>query len=227
MTSVVVLHALGDSDGGAPWSAALTRSGFTTLAPDLPGHGQAAPSVDGTYTNSLVLLTAVPSLPTDDSVPPPVIVGVGSSGWVAVVLALAGRATALALVDGLGGPWRNGADATAEGVDWGRRLLDDDYLLGPVPAGVPDPRLTHLFPPFSNQRVARQAVAALRVPLLVISTPADLLSSEERTALLAEAQVPLTNETTASALAAGVVPVLARWITSVFPPRDAVTSAVA
>lgn len=222
-----MLHPVGAPEGGAPWTEALTHDGFTTVAPDLPGHGQAAPSVDGTYTNSLVLLTAVPCLPTDDSVPPPVIVGVGSSGWVALILALAGRAAAVALIDGLGGPWRNAADATAEGVEWGRRLLEDEYRHGPVPAGVPDPRLAEPFPPFSNQRVARQALAALEVPLLVVSSPADRLSSEARSDLLSEARVPVTCETTASALAVDVAPVLARWTANLPPPGDVVPQAVA
>jgi pimeloyl-ACP methyl ester carboxylesterase len=209
---VLVLHALGEPEGGAPWSDALSGPALAVTAPDLPGHGQAPTSIDGSYTTGLILLTAARCLGTEDSSALPVVVGVGASGWVALVLALAGRASAVAVVDGLGGPWRSAAEATADGVAWARRLIDDPHRLGPVPAGVADPRLEQLPPPFSNESIARQAVGALRVPLLVASGPADPLTAEERTRLLAHARVPVTTVTVRSARPDDVAPAIGGWI---------------
>lgn len=210
MRGVLVLHALGDIEGGAPWVQALAAVGLAATAPDLPGHGQAEASLDGSYTTGLILLAAARCLDPEETAP--VVVGVGASGWVALVLALAGRASAVAVVDGLGGPWRSAAEATADGVAWARRLISDPHQLGPVPAGVADPRLDHLPPPFSNERVARQALVALRVPLLVVSGPADPLAAEERSRLLAHARVPVTAALAPSARPDDFAPVLSDWL---------------
>jgi len=211
--TLLVLHALGDTGGGAPWSEALAGPEVSVRAPDLPGHGTAEPPVDGSYTTGLILLSAARCVEAEGSTSvPPVLVGAGASGWVALVVALAGRASAVAVVDGLGGPWRNAAEATADGVTWARRLMDEPDLLEPVPAGVTDPRLEHLLPPFSNERVARQALAALRVPLLVVSSPSDPLSAAERESLLAEVGGPVSTATARSADAVDVAPAVLEWV---------------
>jgi pimeloyl-ACP methyl ester carboxylesterase len=195
-----------------PWSAALAGPEVAVSAPDLPGHGQAEPSVDGSYTGGLIMLAAARYLAAEDTSDPPVVVGAGASGWVALVLALAGRASAVAVVDGLGGPWRSAADATADGVAWARRLLSEPALSEPVPAGSTDPRLDHLLPPFSNERVVREVLAALRVPLLAVSGPADPLSADEREALLAEAGAPVSTAIARSAGAVDVAPLVSDWM---------------
>lgn len=219
MTAVLVLHALGDPDGGAPWSEALVGADLAVTAPDLPGHGQAGPSADGSYATGLILLTAARWLAEEDPSPAPVVVGAGASGWVALILALAGRAGAVAVIDGLGGPWRNADEATADGVAWARQLMEEPVLSEPVAAGVADPRLGHLLPPFSNQRVARQALAALSVPLLVVSSPDDPLAPDERADLLAGARSQVTTEITISPRPSDVAPALSEWIARV-APRD-------
>ena len=216
MTSILALHAVGDVEGGAPWLTALSRDGVSVVAPDVPGHGDAEPSVDGSYTGGLVLLTAVRSLAaTETSGRPDAVLGAGTSGWVALVLALSGRASAAVLVDGLGGPWRDAAQATAEGVEWARRLLDDAASQEAVPAGMSDPRLARPMPGFSNERVARQAIAALQVPLLVVSSPADPLSSAERDDLLSSAVSPTKVVTVATARPTDLAAPIVEWLGTV------------
>lgn len=217
MTALLVLHALGDTGGGAPWSEALVPSGAPVMAPDLPGHGQADPPVDGCYTAGLIMLTAARCLEGEASSDAPVVIGAGASGWIALVLALAGQASAVAVIDGLGGPWRSAGEATADGVAWARGLMNDPTLLEPLPAGVTDPRLDHLMPPFSNERVARQALAALRVPLLVVSSPADPLSADEVAALLSEVEGPVSTASAPSARPVDVAPAVIAWLGRVGP----------
>jgi pimeloyl-ACP methyl ester carboxylesterase len=215
VTGLLVLHGLGDAEGGTPWTETLASVGLPVQAPDLPGHGLARPPVDGTYTTGTILIAAARVLEGVEP-PGPVVLGVGASGWVALMLGVAGRASAVAVVDGLGGPWRNGTEAVAESVEWARRLMDDPLLARPVPAGEMDPRLAHPAPSFSNQRTVGQAIAALAVPLLVMSSPRDRLDEGERRLVLGAngGATPRTSVAVGSARPEDVRDPLQRWILS-------------
>ena len=174
MTDVLVLHDVGDPAGGAPWAEAFSDAGWSGAvhAPDLPGHAGEAPPLGGSYNGADPALTGalvVAGLPAGG--PPPVVVGVRASGWGAQLLALGGRAAALVLVDGLGGPWLDGTAAVAADRAWLRRLADDPEAVGPAPPGAPlDPRLRHGVPPQADRGLAMRAAAAVPVPVLVLHT---------------------------------------------------------
>ena len=174
MTALLVLHALGDPAGGDPWRQAFSDAGWDgpVHAPDLPGHAGAPPPPGGAYQSADPALTGalvVAGLPAGS--PAPVVVGVGPSGWAAQLLALGGRASALVLVDGLGGPWRDPTAAVAGDREWLRALSSDPAALLPCPPGaVIDPRLRHGVPPQTDRALARRAAAAMPVPVLVLTT---------------------------------------------------------
>ncbi|HVM07732.1 MAG TPA: alpha/beta hydrolase [Acidimicrobiales bacterium] len=106
-TPILVLHDLGVPDAGRPWRDALADASWNgpVLAPDLPGHGSTPVRDGGSYEHSDSLLSIIPLYAElDPDLPSPIVVGVGLHGWAAQVLALAGRASGVVLVDGLGGP---------------------------------------------------------------------------------------------------------------------------
>jgi hypothetical protein len=172
---ILVLHDIGDRNGGAPWRDALEDAGWPgpVLAPDLPGHcGEPGP-IDGAYElvdaawHSLRLLHAA-ALETL-----PVIVGVGTNGWSAELLGLGGRAAGVVLVDGLGGPWLTPAEWVDAQRTWIRVVADDtDDLAG---ADGLDPRLRHGVPGLSSEPMATRVASALEAPVLIVQTPAAAL----------------------------------------------------
>lgn len=174
MSDLLVLHPLGDPAGGAPWREAFSDAGWEgrVHAPDLPGHAGAPPPPGGAYQSADPALTGtllLAGLPAGS--PAPVVVGVGPSGWAAQLLALGGRAGALALVDGLGGPWREPSAAVAADREWLRALSSDPPALVPPPPGAPlDPRLRHGVPPQTDRTLALRSAAAMPVPVLVLTT---------------------------------------------------------
>ena len=179
-TPIVVLHDIGDVEGGAAWRDAIARTGWRgeVVAPDLWGHGSAGPPVGGCYEAGDALLQLLPLLRGLDG-PPPLVVGVGVNGWAAQVLALGGRASGLVLVDGLGGPWRTAAENIATGRAWLRAISDDPAAVAPAPAGGPDPRVRHGVPPHGSRRLALKAAASMPVPAIIVETPASAMSHED------------------------------------------------
>jgi len=179
---VLVLHRVGDPRGGSPWRDALGLAGWPgrVLAPDLPGHGETAAPVGGNYelVDAAIIGAGLVAGLTDTTVAP-VVVGVGTSGWAAQVLALGGRAGALVLVDGLGGPWLEPAEAVARNAALLRALAQDPDAMGPPPAAGFDPRLRHGILGQTDRPLALRAAAALEVPVLVVETPESGLRREE------------------------------------------------
>jgi hypothetical protein len=183
VTDVLVVHDVGDPDGGARWREALVAAGWPgeVRAPDLPGHGAAPAPVGGTYELTDALLALLPSVPADGE--RPVVLGVGTNGWCASVLALGGRASALVLVDGLGGPFVGPAEAMARERERLRRLADDPAAVAPPPATGLDPRLRHRVSPLGSRPTAERAAAATTVPVLLVETPASPVDPEDRAAV--------------------------------------------
>ena len=170
---LLVLHDIGDEDGGRPWADAFASVGWdgAVLAPSLPGHGGAPPPEGGNHEPSDSAYAIVPQLTRLDD-PRPVVVGVGVNGWTASLCGLGGRASAVVLVDGTGAPWTTPTEFVHRQRDWLRAIADDPAALAPAPARGLDPRLRHGLPAHGSRRLAAKAAAALHVPLLLRESPA-------------------------------------------------------
>jgi pimeloyl-ACP methyl ester carboxylesterase len=213
-TPVLVLHDVGDERGGAPWSTALLRAGWEgpILAPDLPGHAGAAPPEGGNYELADGVLTAARLLADSGDDQPRVIVGVGVNGWSAHVLALAGRATALVLIDGLGGPWLSPEDAIHLSRDWLRAVADDSASMAAPPPGCAlDPRLRHGVLAPSSPTLVRRAAGATAVPTLLLRSPSSALSRPEVASVAPEFAGPVASLEVADADPETVAGALVRW----------------
>ena len=173
MSGILVLHEIGDMAGGDRWREVF---GPEASVPDLPGHGTAPPPVAGHYELYDAAFAAADIL-AGSSVE--LLVGVGKSGWAAQLMGAGGKAEAVALVDGLGGPWADPAAVIAEGAAWVRAIADDPDALEPPPPGRSDPRLRHGVPPMRSRLMAERAAAALSVPVLVVETPDSPLDSAD------------------------------------------------
>ena len=176
--AVLVVHDAGDPGAGSGWVTALEDAGWpgAVHAPDLPGHGTAA-APEGGADELVDAAFAVLALLDDLGPEPPVVVGVGANGWAAQLLALGGRASALVLVDGLGGPWLSPRAAIAAVRDRLRAVADDPAAVGPAPRGRIDPRFRHAVPRQTSLDLAHRGAAALRVPVLVVESPGSLAGS--------------------------------------------------
>jgi pimeloyl-ACP methyl ester carboxylesterase len=165
MTPLLVIHDLG-ADGGAEWAAGFSDWPGRVVAPDLPGHGSAPAPLGGHYELGDAVFAVAEHLQPD----PPVVVGVGRNGHSARIIALGGRAAALVLVDGLGGPWLDTLGRNAQLRDIRRRILATPAALAPhAPPGI-DPRAEIVLPQTNRDHVVRTA-ALVEVPTLVVETP--------------------------------------------------------
>ncbi len=218
MTAVLVVHDVGDPDGGERWQVALEDAGWsgTVRAPDLPGHGRAPVPVGGSYELTDPVLSLLPLVPAGDP-EQPVVLGVGTNGWCASVLALGGRASALVLVDGLGGPWRSSSDAMAAERVRVRGIADDPLAVAPPPSSGLDPRLRHGVSPLGNRDVAERAAAATTVPVLLVESPASPVDREERDALAARYPAGAVVVEVATAEPEAVAAAVVEWASSCRP----------
>ena len=208
-TPILVVHALGDPDGGSPWRAALEDAGWDgpIVAPDLPGHGSAPARVGGSYEYADALLTIIPTYASlDPDLPAPIVVGVGLHGWAAQLLALGGRASGLVLVDGLNGPWRTPAEQIASGVEWVTRIAADPAATAPAPPpnGL-DPRAAHGVPTHGSKRLALKAARVMPVPALILESPRSPLTRDEADEVAREFATGATVQGIASPAAADAV----------------------
>jgi pimeloyl-ACP methyl ester carboxylesterase len=177
--ALVVLHDVGDEAGGSPWRDAIEDAGWPgpVIAPDLPGHhGEPAP-LDGAYDLVDAAWFTLRVLRAAGLATCPVIMGVGTSGWAAEIVALGERADALVLVDGLGGPWQSPTEWVSTQRNWIRAIADDPQAVTPASTDALDPRLRHRVPPMSGRSVAEKAAAELSVPVLVVQTPRSALGT--------------------------------------------------
>ena len=209
-----MLHDVGDPDGGRRWRTALEGAGWpgAVRAPDLPGHGTTPAPVGGSYELADPVLAVLPSVPADDP-EAPVVLGVGTNGWCASVLALGGRAAALVLVDGLGGPFRTQAVTMAAERERLRAIADDAAAVGPPPPAGLDPRLRHGVGPLGHRGVAERAAAATRVPVLLVETPSSPVGPEERDAVAARYPAGATLAELPAADPDAVAAAVVAWVT--------------
>ncbi len=215
MSAIFVLHAPGDPDGGARWRDALARTDWDgpVVAPDLPGHGHTPPPVGGQHELAQPAFDAHRIL-TGAGIGGelPVVVGVGAHGWAAQLLALGGRASALVLVDGLGGPWRAPQEAVAAGRDRLRTLADDPAALAPHIGPGLDPRLAHGPVPHGSRDLAFRAAAAITVPTLLIESPASAVAAVDRAELIASWAGPVELREAVTPSPAVVADLIASWL---------------
>ena len=172
MNALLVVHDAGDGEAGERWRPLTDAWPGPALAPDLPGHGESPPPEGATYAASDAALAAYRAL-QDAALhgTPTVVVGHGWGGFAAELLAAAGRASAVVLVDGLGGPWVDVGGLVADQHRWLREVLADPAALA-EPTDVPDPRLTHRFPSIWERSYIEGLRAAVGVPVLAVETPA-------------------------------------------------------
>ncbi len=209
---LLALHAPGDRRGGRPWIDGVSASAWPgdVFAPDLPGHGNAEPPIGGNHESSDAAFVGSQV----DTGTPPVVVGLGVSGWGAQLLALGGRACGLVLVDGLGGPW---LDATQRVISTRRHLrdlVDDRAAMEPPEPGVPDARLDHLPPAHGDRDLAGRALAATTVPVLILSSRGSSLTPLDCRHLVDELdgdRAPIDVAEIADRDPATVMPVVATW----------------
>lgn len=184
---LLVLHDVGDASGGAPWAAAFVHAGWgaRVLAPDLPGHAGAAAPEGGNHEAGDATFVAVRVL-SEAGVAngEAVVLGAGVNGWSAQLHGLGGRAAAVVLVDGLGGPWLPVREQVLAGVERQRAIAADPAALAPMPAGAPlDPRLAYGLPTHGSRRMAFEAAAVMPVPVVVVETPASATPADDAAAL--------------------------------------------
>lgn len=186
---LLVLHEVGDAGGGAPWAAAFVDAGWEgrVLAPDLPGHAGAPAPEGGNHEAGDATFVAVRVLgEAGVAAGEAVVLGAGVNGWSAQLHGLGGRAAAVILVDGLGGPWLPVREQVLAGVERQRAIAADPAALSPMPAGAAlDPRLVHGLPTHGSRRMAFEAAALMSVPVVVVETPASGTPTDDVDALVA------------------------------------------
>lgn len=200
------MHAPGELDGGAPWKAAMAAARWKgeTVAFDIPGHGDAEPPMGGHFDFVDPAFQAVTNLGIrlhDDRF---VVVGVGASGWAATLLALADTAQALVLVDGVGAPFLSIADRAE------RRRVRLQALVATAgdPGDGPDTRWDHPVTTHHRLEIALEAAEELKVPTLLLESPASEATTEEIDQIVAAGkQIKVSSIADASpqAVAAAVV----------------------
>ena len=181
MTALLALHAGGDAAAGRPWEALADGwQDGQVLTPDLPGHGTAPPPTGATYAPADAALHGARVLREAGLAGAAlVVVGVGSSGFGAELLAAGGRASALVLVDGLGPPWLSYRELLEDVIRWMRGVAADPEALAP-PTSVPDPRLRHGVPSVWERSFTASRRGAITVPVLALESPASPTPAAER-----------------------------------------------
>lgn len=205
---LLVMHAPGALDGAAPWKAAMTAARWNgeTVAFDIPGHGDAEPPVGGHFDFVDPAFQAVAKLGIrlhDDRF---VVVGVGASGWAATLLGLADTAQALVLVDGVGAPFLTVADRADRRSDRLRALV----ATAADPGEGRDPRWDHPVTTHHRLSVATEAAAELKIPTLLLESPASEATAEEIDQIVAAGrQISVTH--IADAAPETVAPAVVEW----------------
>ena len=212
MSDVLVVHDLG-TPGGAPWRDAFRRVGLTVDAPDLPGHGDAPPAIGGHQELGDVVFDVLEHL---DGAARPSVVGVGRSGSAARLLALGGRASALVLVDGLGGPWLDIPERNRVLRDLRRQILATPAALAPAAPGTVDPRTDLVLGQSDRSHVVR-SLAAVPVPTLVVETPASPTpDADEVASVIPDHELVRVDDDGLDTVAA----VVGGWLTTRSTPRS-------
>jgi hypothetical protein len=216
--ALVFLHEIGDAGGARRWRPLADGWPGTVLVPDLPGHG-VTPAEEGAYyapgDAALFAVRALKAAGLDgrDCVDgeQPVASGHGWGAFGAELLAAAGRASALVLVDGLGGPWVSWSDLMHVQHDWLHAVLADPAALAPPPVDALDPRLRHGFPSIWERSFTDARRNAITVPVLALESPASPTPSRERAERIAAFRGQARLEEIAEVSAQAVLDALMAW----------------
>ena len=127
------------------------------LAPDLPGHGSAPapPGNDHGMVDAAFVATRLFAQEMLERVE--LVMGIGVSGWSAQLLAVAGRADRLVLVDGLGDPFLSVDELMDRRIERARITADSDDPLADAP---PEPH--------GDRDLANRVAPDISVPVLLI-----------------------------------------------------------
>ncbi len=173
--SVVLLHDLGAVEAGAPWRAAAPDAWHV---PDLPGHGETPAPRHGAYDPMGPVTLARWALADDPAAG--LVVGVAQNAHGALILAAGRGCGAVAIVDGLWGPWQEADDAIDAMYAGLRAILAHAPSTTPAPSAGLDPRTRHGYGVSMSPAFARRFWGAVACPVLVIETPASLTPAAER-----------------------------------------------
>jgi pimeloyl-ACP methyl ester carboxylesterase len=180
---LLFLHEVGDAAGARRWRGLADGWPGPVLAPELPGHGVTPPEEGAYYAPGDAALFAVRTLRAaglgDER---PLVAGHGWGAFGAELLAAAGRASGLVLVDGLGGPWVTRAGLMHVQHEWLRAVVADAPSLAPAPSGAVDPRLRHGFPSIWERTFTEARRNAITVPVLALESPESPTPPHERDA---------------------------------------------
>lgn len=172
MSTAFLLHDLGSEDAGGPWRE-VAPDGWE--APDLPGHGSTPAPRHGAYDPLGPMTLARWALAGSG-----LVVGVGHNAHGALILAAGGGCDAVAVVDGLWGPWLTEEASVDVMYSTLRRMLDDGSATGaPPPRGL-DPRTRHGYGVSVSPRFVETFWGAITCPVLAIETPASATPRDER-----------------------------------------------
>lgn len=170
--TVVLLHDLGAPEAGAPWRAAAPQGWHV---PDLPGHGRTPAPRHGAYDPMGPVTLARWTLGGAG-----LVVGVGQNAHGSLILAAGEGCSAVAIVDGLWGPWQEpepAIDAMYAGL---RSILADEGAVGPPPQSGRDPRTAHGYGITVSPAFVQRFWGSVTCPLLAIETPASPTPAGER-----------------------------------------------
>lgn len=178
---LLVLHAWGDPLASMRWAALADAWDGPFVGFDLPGHRGAPMPTGGTYAQADAALYGDRALrEAGFAGVPAVIVGDSSAGYGAELLAAAGRAAALVLVDGLGDAWLSADEVMGDGVRWCNVVAGDPTALRPPPPDADvDPRLAYPFPSVWERSFTEARRASIAVPVVTIETPASPTPPDE------------------------------------------------
>ena len=172
MTVTFVLHDLGSEEAGAPWRATVPEG---WEAPDLPGHGSAPAPRHGAYDPLGPMTLARWALDGSG-----LVVGIGQNAHGALILAAGGGCDAVAIVDGLWGPWPTAGASVDQMYGAIRRMLEDEPATAPPPASGLDPRTRHGYGVTMSRVFAERFWGAITCPVLAVETPASTTPLDER-----------------------------------------------
>jgi hypothetical protein len=168
----VLLHDLGALEAGEPWRAAAPAGWHI---PDLPGHGVTPAPRHGAYDPMGPVTLARWALNGSG-----LLVGVGQNAHAALILAAGGGCDAVAVVDGLWGPWQDPEAAIEEMYAGLRALLADEAAVTAAPPSGLDPRTTYGYGVNVSPAFARRFWGAITCPVLAVDTPASPTPPDER-----------------------------------------------
>jgi hypothetical protein len=177
VTSVVLLHDLGAEEAGGPWRAAAPSD---WIIPDLPGHGVTPAPRHGAYDPLGPVTLARWALAAEPD--PGRVVGIGQNAPGALILAAGAGCGAVAIVDGLWGPWQDAETAVDVMYADLRAIVADELAVAAPPAVGLDPRARHGYGVHASAPFVAKFWGAVACPVLAVETPASITPPADRAA---------------------------------------------